>query len=478
MIKHALLQGDISRWLDEYEGERFHAALGDTPYALIENSKRFSAPDAKAPVGLDAGRNGVFTRQAKGFMGQSWDGFESLAAYQSWVTEWASKLHKVMHPGALVAFFGGSRTWHRLAVGLEDAGLDIVDTIIWGYGSGMPKSLNIGLAIDKQSGQLPAKRRRFKADGTPIHNIRPGDSVAHGDYGDKDLGYSDPITEAGRRWKGHGSLLKPAFEPLVIARLPRNGATFADLALQYGTGGFNIDQSRVPVEGAAYRSDGRFPGNVVLTHSTGCQCIGKTKIHTGGGDTGSNNTPKGRDIYNFGGTERTPFIGYGDVDDMETVQIWDCVPGCAVGAIHALSPHSTRFFYAGKAATWERCAGLKSRSLHPTMKPIQLTAYLTGLLLPAPLPIPRRLLVPFAGVGSEMIGAYLAGWDEIVGVELTPEYIPIAESRLKWWSQYPDYESAQKAYNHVRARGRKADQLKEIETKAGVKRLPLFPELD
>jgi len=117
---------------------------------------------------------------------------------------------------------------------------------------------------------------------------------------------------------------------------------------------------------------------------------------------------------------------------------------------------ASRFFYTAKAAAWERTAGLSERSKHPTMKPIRLTEYLATLLLPPALEEPRRLLVPFSGVGSEMIGAQLTGWDEIDGVEQDEDYVEIAKSRIEWWSQFSSYEEAQDAYKKEKKTREKA----------------------
>lgn len=585
MTSYSIDNADINQWLDSYDVQvngRFHALLLDPPYALIENSKRFSSPTATEPDGSYAG--GAFKRQARGFMNQGWDGFESLTHYQLWVTEWASKLHRVMYPGAVGATFGGSRTWHRLAVGLEDAGLEIVDTIIWAYGSGMPKSLNIGRAIDKRAGFTAAKRKQLKADGT--ESTRRADSVAHGDYGDKSETYeAEYFTPDGQRWAGHGTLLKPAYEPIIIFRVPRGKASFIDLATTYGTGALNIDAARIPTgvndvipqvtqgakdriygNGQGMRSEsglsnphdaGRFPANVILTHSPDCQFIGhKTIKGDGGAEIKSNPSGDYDGVYGHvrGGITRR----VQDSDGNETVEAWDCAPGCPVREINEQSGNvkaggnltgqepsdptagiygkydrqpyegysdsggAARFFYSGKAATWERHLpdylspsddltpaaraealtamheiepqfgstdifpaewvpkALRSkmqaaRCTHPTVKPIELTAYLAKLLLP-PDGQERRLLIPFSGVGSEMTGACLAGWEFVQGVELTPDYIPQAESRLRWWNQYPDYESAQLAYNQKKETARESLKRVKAAEKVGLRQVPLFPE--
>lgn len=131
MTPYTIEVAEISEWLESYEGPRFHAVLCDPPYALISIAKRFGPGQADAQEGSD----GRFRRLSGGFMGQEWDGFQSMAHYQEWVASWAELLiEKALHPGAVCLFFGGTRTWHRLACGLEDGGFEIYDTFMWVYG--------------------------------------------------------------------------------------------------------------------------------------------------------------------------------------------------------------------------------------------------------------------------------------------------------------------------------------------------------
>lgn len=536
MGKYELIQGDFVKWLGEYDPNKdgyFHALFADPPYGLIENSKRFSSPDA-APV--QYGRDGAFQRQAKGFMGQTWDGFESLKDYQEWVTSWASQLHRVMLPGAVVGLFGGSRTWHRLAVGLEDAGLEIFDVVMWIYGSGLPKSYNIGKGIDKRMGQVAPKEKRVRTDGKPvIADESNGDSVAHQPMGNMNL--SRPaISELGKAWENHGTLLKPGYEPVIFARLPRNGATFIDLALKHGTGSINIQAGRIPsdeqwtkgdtpdIRGGKFighketidqeregSEDGRFPSNVVLTHSPNCTesaCSPDCPVYQM--DEQSGVSESGGQLKNRS-AKRSSFDGN------------EFRFGAGVyNAGYEDKGGASRFFFTGKAATWERhlpgyltpspeltedelhyfqenirikpvfgddiynaaemdqhllryC--IPAKATHPTMKPLELTAYFAGLVLPPQLmngTTPRRILIPFAGVGSEMIGALLAGWDSVTGIELTDAYIPQAQARLSWWSNHLSYDSAQNVYNQNRKGKNKGRKQRESESESGVRSLSLF----
>lgn len=652
---------------------RYHAVLCDPPYFLGSIVKRFGKPDS-APA--QYGTDGAFQRASRGFMGQTWDGFESPWHYQEWVTEWATLLLSFVYPGAVLLAFGGTRTFHRLAAGLEDAGWIIADTIAWITGQGFPKS----------------------------HNGRNWD--------------------AGEHWHGYGTALKPAWEGVVVARAPWRG-TYAALAREFGTGAINVDGGRIQfANNEPYSIDercrpntrgtkrkpsvvdyvheiaavnvshfGRWPANLIL----GCACEsaehdadcpvrllgeqsgeragsptewtrGKShkfngatynggKVYrgeetmTGYGDTGTAarffktvgtspicvlcNLPIGLESSRIqlhptegvtwpnassvdGNTvsdgPRTVFAhghvrGNGqrenadnslsndglastaakssrsthptgtptaqnsapmmpDVQSALSARFAGSLCASCVTAIaqsiavmrlgqnpesllcqafmpehsaHILSQNLvryaaslesidittititlsrllgfvqlaiesiiaeassgcdlTRFRYVSKAAAWEREAGLGDAPMqtrgsqfnnngarphtgpdyryetrranhHPTVKPIALTEYLARLILPPTLPEPRRLLVPFAGSGSEMIGARLAGWDVVHGIEQSADYADIARARLAWWSQFENYEQAQYAYKKDKKR-------RQTKGEVTIKQLPLAGE--
>lgn len=148
-MKPTIIQADVLEWLKAYEGPRFQSVFCDPPYALISISERFGGEDS-APA--KPGTDGAFQRVSGGFMGQKWDGFDDLPSYQCWVTSWAKLLiEKAVHPGAIGLFYGGTRTSHRLACGLEDAGWIIRDELqmFYCYGSGFPKALNVQKKVEK-----------------------------------------------------------------------------------------------------------------------------------------------------------------------------------------------------------------------------------------------------------------------------------------------------------------------------------------
>ena len=437
-INHA----DIKEWAANYEGEPFDAILCDPPYEL-------------------------------GFMGKSWD--NSGIAFDK--DMWADIL-KLLKPGGHLLAFSGSRTYHRMAVAIEDAGFEIRDMIEWVYGSGFPKSLNIGKAVDKIQGN------ERKVVGTSLQGTKDNGvttiAISKGGYGYKE-GIID-ITKGTSEWEGYGTALKPAHEPCVLARKPlEKGMTVATNALKHGTGGLNIDGSRVK-SGETTKSEGHFrKGNVIGDERTSVAAgqfgdgawVAGTDLSQGrfpanlihdGSDEVEAVFPNSKSTIDRNpinrGTSKSWYTG----DHVDRVQRGD-------------SGSASRFFYTSKASKSERNAGLDGfeavnvlgyefdpenpyksgkmnnsnihqltiartgkppqpqKNHHPTVKPLSLTKYLATLIKP---PTGGRLLVPFSGSGSEMIGALQAGWEYVEGVELTEEYIPIAEARIKYWLEQKD----------------------------------------
>jgi DNA modification methylase len=184
-----------------------------------------------------------------------------MAAYQQWGEAWAAECLRVLKPGGHLLAFGGTRTWHRLAAAIEDAGFEIRDSIAWLYGSGFPKSLDVSKAIDRAAGA----DREVLATGQPVKRMIPGaDQNATGSW-IKDNGRefvpteTAPATDVAKQWAGWGTALKPAFEPIVVARKPLQG-TVAGNVQTYGTGALNIDATRVRQHdsGESNRGDSRY----------------------------------------------------------------------------------------------------------------------------------------------------------------------------------------------------------------------------
>jgi len=393
-----------------------------------------------------------------GFMGKKWD--NSGVAYD--VTVWAECL-RVLKPGGHVLAFGGSRTWHRLAVAVEDAGFELRDSIAWLYGSGFPKSLDVSKAIDKNLG---AEREKIRVDASEVRNPKAIGNGTDGMEGGTrpwiekalEVGFHEkdsdiPASPEAQQWEGWGTALKPAFEPVVVGRKPLVG-TVAENVLEWGVGGLNIDGSRIGNEtrtfspmksfGLLDRSSfpnaqsqeattvqGRWPANVILDEVTAGlldEQSGVSKPKPGRtGRKGGN----GGALGEFAGSSP------------DAIGVWP----------EDFGGGASRFFYVAKASKRDRNEGLEEleagytkrdngfsdkisdtktprQNFHPTVKPTQLMRYLIKLVTPPG----GTVLDPFTGSGSTGKAALLDGYG-FIGAELTEEYLPIIEGRLKWASE-------------------------------------------
>jgi site-specific DNA-methyltransferase (adenine-specific) len=303
---------------------------------------------------------------------------------------WA-EIGRVLRPGAFLFSFGSATTGHRLASAIEEGGFQLREFLIWLHGHGMPKSTNTALQIDKAAG-CPNRGHAFNvagkhAKGGPSQSSPPAEAY-------------EPRTPAAQPWKGYINSLKPVYEPIIRGQWPLDG-TCAKNAIKWGCGSLNIDACRL--------DSGRFPTNVVLDEEA-VAVLDSTNKHTV--STGSP-IRKGVTISPNGlYRRRNPFVSRGYKD----------------------SGGPSRFFkFCPKVSDDERNEGLKGLgNKHPTLKPLALTEWLAKLMLPPQLGRPRRLLIPYCGVFSEVIGAVRAGWDEVVGIELDRQYIAIGKRRLRY----------------------------------------------
>lgn len=412
-------------------GEVFHAVVTDPPYHLtsIVDRWRKGGPEPKGDV---------YARASRGFMGKDWDGGDIAMRPETWWLAW-----QLLPPGGHLVAFGGTRTFHRMACAIEDAGFELRDTLMWLYGSGFPKSHDTSKGIDKALGA----ERSVLAEGAPVARMIPGaDQNATGSW-TKDNGrtYVPQITAAGSAeaaaWEGWGTALKPAWEPIILARKPL-AATVAANVLAHGTGALNVDGCRIalPADDALHDGVkhtgraldtgcsegswgfravdrapglGRWPANVVHDGSEEVE----TAFATFGADKGAaapvhrRNGDKFRNAY---GTFK------GNRDE-------------AGSTFQGDSGTASRFFYGSKAGAADRvkqCEGCglrfhgarpcacdaKVRS-HPTVKPIDLMRWLCRLVTPPG----GRILDPFAGSGSTLAAAHLEGFRSL-GVEREAEY--------------------------------------------------------
>jgi DNA modification methylase len=346
------------------------------------------------------------------FMGKKWD-YDVPS-----VEVWAECL-RVLKPGGYLLAFAGTRTQHRMAVRIEDAGFEIRDMIAWVYGSGFPKSLDISKAIDKAAGaerEVVGRSENGIAGGTGKH---AGQEKAYGFSSEFDL--TAPATEAAKQWEGWGTALKPALEPITVARKPLGEKTVAANVLAHGTGAINVDGGRVGAEtwtrkGGEYSTPygssttwnisktpdinrtatGRWPANLI--HDGSDEVLGLFPV-TGA----SKAAPRG-------GTNPNPMDwGNGRTDG-------DIVKGHTDNGGSA-----ARFFYCAKASKKDR-----EGSTHPTMKPTALMRYLCRLVTP-----PEGIVLDlFMGSGSTGKAAITEGF-EFIGIERDNTYFEIAKKRIE-----------------------------------------------
>ena len=389
-----LWHGDSRDLIKRLDDCSVDSVVTDPPYALVSIVKRFGGENAAPPKEYEGGL-GAYVRASAGFMGKTWDTGETAFAVEFW-----AEVMRVLKPGGHVIAASGTRTYHRLAVAIEDAGFEIRDMISWLYGSGFPKSHDVSKGIDKSLG---GERAKVKVEASDVRNptatgagrdgmegaTRPWieEALARG-YHEKDG--DEPATPEAAAWQGWGTALKPACEPWVLARKPLVG-TVASNVLTHGTGALNIDGCRVEGEstvrpngpigyhgggaGGAGGSDaGRWPANVI--HDGSDEVVGAFPETGAASDQPRNNgefksVAKGFD---------KPHVSYGHADS---------------------GGSAARFFYSAKADEVDRFG-----SRHPTVKPVDLMQYLCRLVTP-----PGGLVLdPFAGSGTTGEAAWREGF--------------------------------------------------------------------
>ena len=354
-----------------------------------------------------------------GFMGKGWDG--SGIAYNPEVWENA---YRILKPGGHLLAFGGTRTWHRLASAIEDAGFEVRDSIAWMYGSGFPKSHDVSKGIDKAAGAQREVVGTYK--GASNIGIGTTNSYITTEAGKAtDVSVTAPATPAAEQWQGWGTALKPAHEPIVVARKPLIGTVAANV-LTHGTGALNIDGSRIaasdPFGGGSkatsgfvngYEHDGwqagsekgRWPANVILDESQAAELDAQSGVSTSKvgvhPDTGRSGGIMGAKVVR--GKAGQP-MGHNDTGG------------------------ASRFFYCPKANKKERpnVDGVD----HPTVKPLALMRYLCKLVTPPG----GTILEPFSGSGATIEAALLEGFN-VIGIEMTEEYLPLIMSRIERYDE-------------------------------------------
>jgi site-specific DNA-methyltransferase (adenine-specific) len=439
--------------LKTFPDNSIDSVVTDPPYGL-----------GKEPNAIEVLQSWITTGyhevKGKGFMGKEWDAFVPQPLF------W-KEIYRVLKPGGYVLSFAGTRTYDWMVMAVRLAGFEVRDMIAWLYGSGFPKSHDISKAIDKMLG---AEREVIgKAKGVGSNNTNSMKSGLGGKQEfSNEYDITEPSTEEAKQWQGWGTALKPALEPIVMARKPVDG-TVAQNVLKHGVGGINIDESRIETDEKTQRENkgiewgnrkneyyedrepkifgsslGRFPANVIHDGSDEVVSLFPS-VGEGNGDpyNYSGITYNNKDTSMFNGDKPQAPSNYND------------------------SGSASRFFYCAKASKEERNFGLYDfeekytasaefrpnhmkkalegedgnpygrwqprKNIHPTVKPIDLMRYLVRLVTP-----PNGIcLDPYLGSGTTAIACEMEKF-RWIGIELVPEYAEIAKARI---GAVKDYEA-------------------------------------
>jgi len=384
------------------------------------------------------------------FMGKKWD--YKVPSIEMW-----KEVLRVLKPGGHLLSFGGTRTYHRMVVNIEDAGFEIRDQLQWLYGSGFPKSHNISKGIDKKYG---AKREVVGQYKSPEAKTRKNTISTDSKYRPNQIGQeriadakiTAPATKLAKQYDGYGTALKPSNEPIVLARKPLSEKTVVDNVLKWGTGGLNIDECRIETKdnlnGGAYSNNrqtstnkvygeyqriekdfkqpqGRWPANTLFDYAAAQMLDEQSGINTR------------KDLR----VNCKSNLHWNKSKQVESQRVIDLGGG------------ASRFFYVAKASKRERNAGLEGTKQkqgnrpnsadpsgkfpdhdhretgannHPTVKPIKLMEYLCKLITPHK----GIVLDPFMGSGTTGIACKNVS-KGFIGIELDKQYYDIAVKRIK-----------------------------------------------
>lgn len=358
-----------------------------------------------------------------GFMGKSWD--STGIAYN--LALWKECL-RVLKPGGHMLAFSGSRTYHRMTCAIEDAGFEVRDQMMWVYGSGFPKSHNISKALDKSNGierenkfegafymfagttgnKKCEKCGKWLKSGSPCQCPRPQDEAK---------------SPEAKQWDGWGTALKPAHEPICLARKPLDG-TVADNVIKWGVGGMNIDGCRVG------EGKGRFPANLMhdgsqevlelfpITHGAGTFRTGSSSGNIFPARKGEDKDKQRKAIDDGGSTARFFYCPKASKADRDE--------GCDNLERKEKPAHMRTGNGTGETSMSDGFQPTQRKNIHPTVKPTELMRYLCRLITPPG----GTVLDPFNGSGSTGKAAVLEGFNYI-GIEMNPEYVTISEARIK-----------------------------------------------
>lgn len=379
-----LILGDCLGELKKMPDNSIDSVVTDPPYGLAFMGKEWDnfsqsksiALGKKSPAN-ERTDNSAFKTRGKPISGWSKEDKKAMENFQKFSEEWAKEVFRVLKPGGYLLSFAASRTYHRMTCAIEDAGFEIRDQIMWVYGSGFPKSHNVSKALSE--------------------------------------------SEEANQWEGWGTALKPAHEPICVARKPLSEKSVAENVLKWGTGAINIDGCRIEAgsdhmnncsrtfQGGIWKKSGEAPKKITTEAHTQGRWPANF-IHDGSEEvvdlfpdtkSGKDKNPTDNKVKGFFGSDMPYYsseANYGDAGS------------------------AARFFYCAKVSKKER----GENNNHPTVKPINLMVYLCRLVTP-----PNGIVLdPFMGSGSTGIAAIQEGF-EFVGIEREKEYFDIAKRRIE-----------------------------------------------
>jgi site-specific DNA-methyltransferase (adenine-specific) len=469
-----IICGDCIEVMKTMPADSIDTIITDPPYGLGFMGKDW---DTFNPEKLQISREKDLRRKSRtdGRNVKGWDNASDAGSYdysrnneyQNWCYQWVKEALRVAKPGAILLCFGGSRTSHRIACAIEDAGWQIRDCIMWLYGSGFPKSLDISKAIDKA---VEAKRKReLKFSGT----IKGGALHAGKENGNARswnmIQTNEPATDLAKFWSGWGTALKPAFEPIIVAMKPIEG-TFAENAQKWGVAGLNIDGGRIEIDSNEalnskdFRLTACISDHIALPGADYNKTMTKRSVENPHPLSVRHNI-KGRWPANVildgeaaamldeqSGESKSVRNQRGDVEIFKKENSWI---GESTERGHNDSGGASRFFYTAKADRTERNVGLyemedrqtdegrrpenpggnnprnrgarQVKNNHPTVKPLDLMEYLCRL---TKTPSGGIVLDPFMGSGTTALACINTDRD-FIGIDISPDYCRIAEARIK-----------------------------------------------
>jgi DNA modification methylase len=482
-----LRHGDCIEVMATLPDNSIDSIVTDPPYGLEFMGKEWDAPwkgtDAAHVKARELRADEMSVESKRPYIAAAVNKFEAGLPFQQWCTAWATEALRVLKPGGHLLAFGGTRTYHRLAVAIEDAGFEIRDSMMWLYGSGFPKSHDVSKAIDKKrddradilrvTSEIARLRDTAALSNRDLDDAfgfasmaghwtstksqpavprieqwavlrdmlnpdewlddevwrlngrkgKPGEAwqnakvisldtrwnepsgivqVGQGERIQVDREIKAPATDSAKQWHGWGTALKPAHEPIVVARKPLIGTVAANV-LEWHVGAMNIDGCRIN-------------GNVPIVPQPLLRPNGKDSGHALGSGVGRNgqmsSAPNGRWPANVV-LSHTIFC-----DDT-------CAEGCPVAELDKQAESEvSRFFYVAKANKRERpnVDGVA----HPTVKPLALMQWLVRLVTPAG----GTVLEPFAGSGTTVEAALLEGCN-VLAIEKTEDYLPLINARIE-----------------------------------------------